>query len=229
MLSFDRLVGALVLVKALDVVSRGPTGGAVLWAAAAAVLVAGGAGLLAGRGRAGWLAVLVGGCAVAVEQPLELRLQHLVLLVGVAVVALVARDDGERLVLWRVQLSALYGTAAVAKLNESYLGGDVLAGTLATAPAGTGLLPPLPLAVLLATGVALVVLELLLAITPWVPRLRVAGTAAAAGFHLAALPLAGVEPIVVLRLLVFGGLGVLLHAASAGLLRTAGSPRAVAA
>lgn len=76
-------------------------------------------------------------------------------------------------------------------------------------------MPPTP--VVIAAGVLLVVVELALAVTPWVPRLRVAGTVLAAGFHLAAVPLVGVEPVVALRLVVFGGLAVLLHAASAGL------------
>ena len=94
--------------------------------------------------------------------------QHTVLLAFVGLAGAVARDAAERLVLWRVQLSVLYGVAAVAKLNASFLGGDVLAGSLRDGPLPVSL----PLPALLVAGVGVVLLEALLAVAPWVPRFR---------------------------------------------------------
>lgn len=229
MLSADRVLGALVLLKAVDVALRGPAAlGTAGWAVVLLLWVAAGAGLLSGRvgprGSHGcWVLVLLAGAAIAYDYPLELRRHHLVLLMAIALGALVARTEGERLLLWRVQLTALYGAAALAKVNESFLGGDVLARGVVAAPLWSSLLPPPPLALLLLAGIALITTEALLAVTPWVPRLRVAGTALAAGFHLTALLLASTGPLVALRLVVFGGAAVLLHAASAGLLAPAGT------
>ncbi|MFN2522124.1 MAG: hypothetical protein ABR614_02250 [Mycobacteriales bacterium] len=214
----------LVLLKAVDVAVRGPlalpAGG---WVAALAVFVAGGSALLVGPlvrvpARTCWAAVLAGAVGIAVDLPLELRLQHLVLVMGVALAACVSRYEQERLLLWRVQLSALYGTAALAKLNESFLSGDVLAGAVLRAPFWSQLLPAPPLSVLLLAGAALVLTEVALAVTPWVPRLRRAGAGVALAFHSATLLLVSDSPVVGLRLVVFGGTAVLLHATSAGLL-----------
>ena len=208
-----RLLAALVLLKALDVVLRGPQGlPAPLWVAALTAFAAGGV-LLAVRDR-GWLLVLAGGLALAVDAPVELRRQHLVLLLGVVLVGVVTRDAGERLLLWRSQLSVLYGFAVLAKLNEAYLSGTVLSQSL---------LVPLPLPAVVALGAALVAVELLLAVTPWVARLRRAGTVVAAALHGTALLVVAGGPLVTLRLAVFGGTAVLLHAASAGLVSLPGS------
>lgn len=217
MLTLGRVLGALVLVKSVDVVLRGPQALPVsLWAVVLGLWLAGGLALLSGAGaRAAWSLVLVGGAGLAVDLPLELRRQHLVLLAAVALVGLVARDQREHLLLLRVQLSALYGVAALAKLNEPFLGGTVLAQATAGAPAGWELLP-LPL--LLAAGAGLIAAEALLAVTPWFARLRVPGAALAAGLHALALLVVAGGPLVTLRLLVFGGTAVALHAASAGLL-----------
>lgn len=239
MLSADRVAGALVLVKSVDVVVRGPAHlpGAG-WAVVLATFVAGGLGLLVGprstrMNRACWTAVLAGGVGLAVDLPLELRLQHLVLVLGVALAALVSRTEGERLLLWRVQLSALYGVAALAKLNETFLSGDVLSAAVVEAPLWSSLLPVPPLALLLLAGVGLIATEVTLAVTPWVARLRLSGTVLAVAFHGATLLLVTDTPLVGVRLVVFGGTAVLLHAASAGLLRsgapTARTPPAVSA
>lgn len=205
MLTAGRVVGVLVLVKALDVLLRGP-GVAPLWTAALALLTAGAVLLL--RDRHGWPLVLLGGLAAVLDAPLELRRQHLVLLVGVALVATLTRRDEDRLLLWRTQLSALYGLAALSKLNEAYLSGTVLTEALVL---------PLPLPAVVAGGVGLVAVEALLAVTPWVPRLRVPGAVAAASVHGVALLVVAGGPLVTLRLVVFGGTAVLLHAVSAGL------------
>ena len=219
MLTLDRAFGALVLIKAVDVVLRGPQAlPPAAWAAALGLWILGGAGLLRGLDTHRCMAaVAIAGAAIAVDFPLELRRQHLVLLLGVAVVGVVARNAAERILLLRVQLTALYGVAALSKLNESYLGGTPLAAATAGGPLGTGL-PPLPL--VLAASLVLVAVEVLLAVTPWVARLRVAGTAVAAALHGLALLLVTGGPLVTLRLLVFGGTAVALHAASAGLLQT---------
>ncbi len=223
MLTASRLLGAVVLLKAVDVVLRGPQGLPTAgWSAVLALWVAGGLALLLGtptlaRARTAWGAVLVGGAGLAVDLPLELRRQHLFLLLGVALVGVVARDDVEHLLLWRVQLTVLYGVAALAKANETFLGGDVLALTVATGPLaplahpGTGLL--------IAAGVGLVAAEAGLAVALWLPRLRVAAVGVAAALHGGALVVASADPLVGLRLVVFGGAAVVLCAACAGLLR----------
>ena len=218
MLTAARVVGALVLVKAVDVALRGPTAlPTVVWLTTLALWLAAGAALVAGCDRRPvWAAVLVAGAGFAVDLPLELRRQHLVLLMGVALAAAVARDRGERLLLWRLQLTALYGFAALAKLNESFLGGDVLATATALGPLGPPAVPS-PGA-LVALSVALVAVEVLLATAPWLPRLRRPGTVVAAVLHTVALVVASASALVGLRLLVFGGTAVALHAASAGLL-----------
>ena len=220
MLRADRVGGALVLVKAVDVAVRGPIElPAPVWAVALVLWVTGGLGLLSGRRpRACWVAVLVAGIGFAADYPLELRRHHLEQLLAVALGAAVARDRSERLLLWRVELSTLYAVAALAKLNESFLGGDVLARGIVAAPVWSALLPPPPLALLLLAGVALVATEAALAVTPWVARLRRPGTALAAVLAGTAVVLATTSPLVGLRPLVFGGTAVLLHAASAGLL-----------
>lgn len=219
----DRVLGALVLLKGLDVALRGPQ--ALAGPLRAAVLLgwlAAGGALLVGRlpsrwVRSAWGAVLLAGTALAVDYPLDLRRQHLFLLLGTALAAVVARDRAERLLLWRVQLTALYGVAALAKCNESFLGGDVLAVTLATGPLGA-VVPAPPVLLLVSGGALLVAAEATLAAAPWLPGLRPAAVSLAAALHLAALVLASTSPSVGLRLVVFGGTAVVLCAASAGLL-----------
>ena len=224
MLSADRLVGGLVLLKTLDLAVRGPADGPVLWTVATGLLALGGLLLVLDRTRAGWPVVLAGCIAVVVEQPLELRLQHTVLLAWASLGAVVARDAAERLLLWRVLVSTLYGGAALAKLNESYLGGDALALALTGAPFGTGLLPLPPPALLVPMALGLVAIEVLLATTAWVPRIARAGLAIAAVFHVLAVPLVGVEPLVAARLVVFGGTSYVLLAACTGRLSLSMSP-----
>lgn len=213
MLTGPRLLGGLVLLKTVDVLARGPVTAAPLWAVGAVLLAAAGGALLAGCDRAGWVLVVAGAVVTSVDAPVELRRQHLVLLALVAVAALVSRTAHERQLLWSVQLSALYGVAALAKLNEPYLSGTVLAAALREAPFGAGLLGVPPLPVVLAASAGLVLTEVLLALTPWVPRLRRAGLATGALFHAAAVPMAGHEPLVALRLVVFGGTSLVLLAA----------------
>lgn len=208
-----------MLLKAVDTALRGPGALPVAawvlalgsWVLAGAVL---GCGPRLSASRAAWLVVLASGSLLAVDAPIDLRRQHLVLLLGVALAAAVAHDHGEGLLLWRVQLSVLYGVAAVAKMNESFLGGGVLAVALRDGP--LPVLPPAGLLVLAAA--ATIAVEALLAVTPWVRRLRRFGTVVAVLLHGGALLLLSSDPLVALRLLFFGGTAVLLHAASAGLL-----------
>ncbi len=159
----------------------------------------------------------MGGAGFAVDLPLDLRRQHLVLFMGVALVAVVACGRSERLLLWRMQLTALYGVTVLAKANESFLGGDVLATATALGPLGATAIPPPP--VLIAVSVLLLAVEALLAVSPWVARLRGPGTAVAAVLHGVMLVVASASPLVGLRLVVFGGAAVALHATSAGWLR----------
>lgn len=223
MLTAARAVGVLVLVKVVDVAARGPAElPAVGWAVALAVFAAGGLGLvLVGACRACWVAVAAGAVGIALDLPLELRLQHLVLVLGVAVAAAVSLGPVEQLVLWRLQLSALYGVAALSKLNETFLSGNVLSQAVFAAPSWSSVLPRPPLAVVVLAGVALVATECLLAVAPWVTRLRGPGALLAVAFHTATLLLVTDAPVVGLRLVVFGGTAVVLHAASAGWLPVA--------
>jgi len=190
-----------------------------LWAVVLLLWSGAGAALLSGRlparlVRPVWGVVLVTGVAVAIDYPLDLRRQHLFLLLGTALAALAARAGAERLLLWRFQLTALYGVAALAKLNESFLGGDVLALTVATGPLGPWL--PSPPALLLGlAGLLLLATEATLAVTPWVPRLRRPAVGLAAALHGSALVVASATPSMGLRLVVFGGTAVVLCAASA--------------
>ena len=228
-LDADRVAGALVLLKALDVAVRGPGRlPTTLWALVLAALVGGAASLLAadrapgplGRSaRLRWLVVGVAAAGVVVDLPRELRLQHTVVLLWLAAGAVVARTARERLLLWRVQITALYGASAAAKVNEAYLGGDVMARSVVQEPVWSALLPLPPPTVLVLMGVGLIATEAALAVTPWVPRLRRPGLALAVALHVVALVLVADAPIVKLRLAFFGGLGVLLHATSAGVLR----------
>jgi hypothetical protein len=208
-LTAGRVVGLLVLLKAVDVVVRGPQQlPPAGWLLVLAGWIAGALVLLIGRAeRVGWAAVAAAGVGLAVDLPLDLRRQHLVLLVLVALAAAVALTERERLLLWRIQLSALYGIAALAKVNEAFLSGNVLALAL----------PDLPLAALIGLSVVVIATEALLAVTPWVPRLRTPGLVLAALLHGGALLALSVDPLVGLRLVVFGGTVVLLHAVSAGL------------
>ena len=216
MLTADRLLGTVVLLKAVDVALRGPQSlPGPLWATVLGLWVLAGTTLLTGRRpRPAWIAVVVAGAALAADYPLELRRQHLVLLIGLAVGAAVAADERERLLLWRVQLTALYGVAALAKLNESFLGGDVLAVTFLTGPLEV-LPPPVPLVL---AGLVLVTTEAALAVLLWQPAHRRTSVVLAVGLHGTALLVASASPLVGLRLVVFGGAAVIACAACAGLL-----------
>lgn len=224
----DRIAGGLILLKAVDVLLRGPDRWPLLlWLAALGLWVVG-AGLLLfavdwSRSRQAWALVLVGGLGLLADAPIELRWQHMVLMTAVALGAVVARDGPERLLLWRIELSVLYGVAALAKVNESFLGGDVLARAVGGTALGRSLLPD-STALLLLAGGAVVLTELVLALTPWVPRLRVPGTLLAAALHLGGLLLLSVDALVGLRLLFFGGTAVLLNATSAGLVSLPRAP-----
>ncbi len=206
----------LVLAKALDVLTRGPQRWP-LWLTGLLLAVVGSASLIGGRrSRTGWTAVLLACGCWALDLPLDLRRQHLVLLAGVALAALVGRGADERLLLWRTQLTALYAFAALAKCNETFLGGDVLARAVVAAPAWSATLPvPAPW-LLVAAGIGLIATEATLAVTPWIPVLRTPGTLLAVVLHGGALLLVTDSPAVGLRLVVFGGLAVLLHAVNAG-------------
>lgn len=200
----SRVLGAVVLLKALDVALRGPVTPLLL--AGLPALVAGGLWLVVRPSRPAWALVALAGAVLAADAPVELRRQHLVLLIGLAVAAAVARTAAEQRLLWRTQLTVLYAVAALAKLNETFLGDDVLATALIAGP--LELLPP-P-GVLVALGVALVAAEAALAVLLWVrPR---AALPLAGALHASAL-LAAADPDVALRLVVFGGAAVAAVAA----------------
>jgi hypothetical protein len=95
----------------------------------------------------------------------------------------------------------------------------VLGLAVREAPFGTGLLGVPPAPVLLAGSLGLVAVEVLLAAAPWWRRLHLPALLLAAAFHLVALPMAGVDALVTLRLVVFGGISMALLCAVTGRLR----------
>lgn len=101
----------------------------------------------------------------------------------------------------------------------------MLARAVVAAPLWSSVLPPPPPLLLVLAGIGLIVTEATLAVTPWVPRLRRPGTVLAAGLHGAAVVIVSPAPLVALRLVVFGGTAVLLHAVSAGLVPAGGQRR----
>lgn len=206
----DRVLGALVLLKALDGLQRGPgVLGAPGWALALLLLAGGGAALAVRPSRGAWAVVLAGVVVTAVDAPVDLRRQHLVLLGAAALGAVVATQDAERLLLWRALVSVLYGTAALAKLNETFLGGDVLAVALREGPFPVA--PPTTVLVL--GGLLVLAAEAALAAAPWV---RWSGALPiAVVLHAGALVALSGTPLVGLRLLFFGGVSVVLVAVSA--------------
>ncbi len=83
-----------------------------------------------------------------------------------------------------IQLSVVYGFSAITKLNESFLSGRVLAGTV-----GTGLLPfpetwRVP-RVLIVVATCAVIVELFIAVFIWRPRFRPAAFVLGLGLHTA--------------------------------------------
>jgi hypothetical protein len=113
------------------------------------------------------------------------------------------------LFLMRCQLSIVYGFAAIAKINESWMSGAALEfffqRAMWNAPAWF-----LHVAPVLATGVVL--MELALALAPWVAEVRRSALIGAAILHAGMLPVA-VSWINLLELLIFAGTMFSLFAA----------------
>lgn len=204
----DRVLGALVVLKAIDTLLRGPGQlGAAGWTVALLLFTGGGVALLVLPSRPAWAAVVAGGLLTAADAPIDLQRQHLVLLLLAGLGAVVARTPDERGLLWRVLVTVLYATAALAKTSETFLGGDVLAVALRDGP-----LPvELPVRVLVALGVVTIGVEAVLAAAPWSVRAGRVALPLAAALHGSALLLLPSDPLVALRLLFFGGVsGVLV-------------------
>lgn len=214
MLSAQRLLGVIVLIKSVDLLQRGPMNLAgPVWALVLAGWVLGGLALAAAPSRAWWALIALSGAALCYDSPLELRRQHMVLLIGLALAAVLASGAGERTLLWRTQLTALYGFAVLAKLNESFLAGNVLARDIIDGPVWSGFLGTPGPWLLIAASVAVVATELALAVALWVPRLHRIGLGLAVLVHGGALLLLTTSPLVALRLVVFGGAAVITYAA----------------
>ncbi len=114
-----------------------------------------------------------------------------------AALSLDARRRGERpsvpgwpVSLLRIQLTLVYGFSALTKLNEDFLSGAVLAGSLQTGPITfpAGLRTPAVLSVVAAVAIAV---EALLALALWSTRLRPAAVGAGVVFHLSIVALIG--------------------------------------
>jgi hypothetical protein len=84
----------------------------------------------------------------------------------------------------RLQLSVLYGVAAIDKLTPGFLAGERLEMIFADKYFGSEPVP-IPGVVLVAASWAAVAAELFLALAVWVPRLRLPGLLTACGLHAA--------------------------------------------
>jgi hypothetical protein len=218
-----RLIGLAAIIKA--VLLTGPLadlGGvsprlatiplpADLWLVPLLLIAGGGLCLVAHRlVRGGGIAIAVGGLfAVLADE--RLYSNHLWLLVLLVALTALTKAPAERrgeglpyghLVL--VQISVVYGFAAVSKLNLAFISGGVLWADLTA----EGALVPLPELVvtrqrpLMALALATVVIELVLAVGLWVPWVRRGAAVLGVFFHLGLVALVpGWEELLVFALL----------------------------
>lgn len=184
------------------------------------VLALAGVALVSGLAMALGIAPRLAGALVSITAALALVLDqqaysnHLLLLVLLA--ALVAMSDaGSALTIrnrrgttavpyWpafliQLQITTLYAWTAIAKINPSYLSGEVIDTNLRSwVPAPPALLP--------AVAVATIAAEAFLAFALWVPRLRPAAFVVGAGLHVGILfVLVNPEPLVPFAALMFCG------------------------
>ncbi len=92
----------------------------------------------------------------------------------------------------RSQISVVYVAAAVAKLRPSWWSGDILVRS-ADGWLGLPIARDLPLRALTALALAVIVVELFLAVAIWQERLRVAAIVTAAIFHLGVIAVVGTD------------------------------------
>ena len=160
----------------------------VVWVAAAVAL------MLGYRGRAAAAVVAAAG-AVTMSSDQHLYSNHLTLMIVLSVLLAVAQPSAawsldarhgrgrQTIPYWPVwllmmQISTVYGFTAIAKMNHSWLSGEVLDGHF-RAP-----LSDLPIELLSAAAIATVVTELFLAFALWSDRLRPWAFPVGLGLHL---------------------------------------------
>lgn len=210
---FTVVFGVLCLIKSLDFLARMPlhipVGQAltfvVLWIVAAF-------GVTADSRRRISLAAVAGLAVFSfVVTSWRMYNHHVVLMITVALILLLF-DRAEQPTLLKVQLSIVYGFAAVTKLNAAYISGAVLDSKLASSDAWQHLhLSALPAAVLPTLAVVSIVVEAGLAVALWFKAMR--GPAAVIGvvFHITMVALMAYGIVSVVRLAVFSGLMLALY------------------
>jgi hypothetical protein len=213
-LNFVRIgFGALLLVKLVDIVARGAERMplwvtvliSVLWGAAAIALVVG----FAPRLAAALILSLIAWLIIASQW--SLFNQHLYLIASIAAI-LALRV--EVTLLLRLQLSIVYAFATAAKLNETFLSGTVLYVSVVQRPFWQTLVHVKPpVGFLIGLSCAVVVAEAVLSFGFWLPRFRWVALTGGVLFQLVTLAMTTRNVISFDRLLVFGGLLVLLYLA----------------
>lgn len=201
--------GGLVLLKSVDLADRMPSDLVVGWALLAIVVFAG-VLLLADRSaRTASVAVTAGlvGIVAANDHGLWNNHTYLMALEGLI---LGVFHPLHQPTLMRVQLTVLYGFAALSKVNGAYLTGAEIERAL-TGPALHWItLGPDQFAIL---AIASIVVEGFLAIGLWFRRTRVAAVVVGAAFHLSLVLAMSPRWDSAVRLVVFAGAALLLYPA----------------
>lgn len=210
---FTVLFGVLCLIKSLDFLARMPlqipVGPALafvaLWIVAAF-------GVTANSRRRISLAAVAGLAGFSfVVTSWRMYNHHVVLMITVALILLLF-DRAEQPTLLKVQLSIVYGFAAVTKLNAAYISGAVLDSKLASSDAWQHLhLNALPATVLPTLAVASILVEAWLAVALWFKATRVQAAVIGVVFHIAMVALIAYGIVSVIRLVVFSGLMLALY------------------
>jgi hypothetical protein len=200
-LTFLRLFGLLVLLKAVDLIVRLEPAG-ILGFALGAVWAAAGAALSIGVARRTACATLVVLVAAITAVP-ELHNQHL-WLIGWIAAGLAVLDAAPLRWFLRAQVTIVYGFAALAKLTPWWLDGSVLAAT-----AGQRWAVPMPVWALIAW--LTVATEGWLAVGLWFERTRRASVLLGACLHVGIVLAMSTGATSLVRMLVFNGLMVVLY------------------
>lgn len=205
MKAFERVFGALCLLKTIDLADRLPRHtSAVIAVALLAVWLAASTATAFGLYRkvaAGVLVVMVP--AILVAGGLALWNQHLAL-IGWIGLWLALLDGTEQRMALRAQLSITYGFGALAKVSPWFLSGSVLM-------AGPGARFDAPDLVWVAAAWATVAIEAWLAVGLWFDRTRPVSVALGVVLHVGIVAMMATGPTSLVRMIVFNGLCVALY------------------
>lgn len=198
-----RAVGLCMLAVPIELGVRLPGAGAPSWLAVAVVLLSSVSALaLALRPRRPVLAAAIP-LIVAIAFAYGVGRNHLYLM-AIVVTILGLFSPVWHAPMIRLQTSIVYGYAALAKLNGTYLSGARLDADLAENPVRIAL--GLPLSLTPALAVASVAAEGVLAIGLWFPRTRPATRLVGLALHAGIVALAWSAPLVYVELVAFNAL-----------------------